>query len=76
MGDALQFLVGEHQTGADGLGQIGVLAGEVDEVDDGLERIVDFVGDGRGETPNRGEALGGKECCFELVSLLFEGLRF
>jgi len=38
-----------------GTGDVGVGTGEIDEVGDGLERIVDFVGDGGGETAGGGE---------------------
>ena len=51
-----------------GLGQIGILTREIDEVGDRLEGVIDLVGDGSGETADGCETLGGAERSLELLS--------
>ncbi len=55
LGDACEFGVGGFEEELDGRGDIGIGAGEVDEVGDGFEGIVDLVGDGGGEAAGGGE---------------------
>ncbi len=56
-GDATQFAIGDGEILA-GLGIPGSFTGEIQEVGDGLERIVDLVGDGAGEAAYGGQLLG------------------
>ena len=53
-GDTAKFLVGELEEALD-FGDDGVLAGDVKEVGDGLERVVDLVSDGAGHAADGGE---------------------
>ncbi len=49
LGDTREFGVGGFEQESNGLGDVGIGAGEVDEVGDGLEGVVDLVGDGGGK---------------------------
>ncbi len=55
LGDAGEFGVGGFEQELDGRRYVGVGAGEIDEVGDGFEGVVDLVGDGGGEAAGGGE---------------------
>ena len=59
--EAGELAFGGLEPGAGGAGEGGVGAGEVEEVDGGLERVVDLVGDGGGEAAHGGEFFGAEE---------------
>jgi phage-related minor tail protein len=55
--DAREFGVGGFEQELDGRGDVGVGTGEIDEVGDSLERVIDLVGNGGGEAAGGGELL-------------------
>jgi hypothetical protein len=61
VGDAVEFSLGGFEV----LAVFGALggrgAGEIDEVEDGFEGVVDLVGDGGGEAAGRGKFFGEEE---------------
>lgn len=65
LGDAVEFFLGEFEEGAGLVGE-GELLDEVEAVGDGLEGVVDFVGDGGGEAAGDGEFFGAAEDFFAL----------
>ncbi len=67
-GDAAEFAIGDVEILA-GLGVDGGFAGEVEEVGDGFERVVDLVGDGAGEAAYGGELFGLHEGEFGALAL-------
>src|SRR4051812_4320591 len=67
--DAGEFLVGEVQVALDFAGESGLAPGQVDEVGDSFERIVDLVGDGGGEPSDRCESLAGMERSLKFLFL-------
>ena len=61
LGDACEFALGDIEEVA-GLRVLGIVLQEVEEVGDGVQRIVDLVGDGSGEAAGDGELLVGEQC--------------
>ena len=59
-GGAAEFLFGEGEV-IDCLGIDGAGLGEEEEVGDGFEGVIDFVGDGGGEAADGGELFGAEE---------------
>jgi len=49
VGDAGEFFFGKGEIGEGGCGDTFGGLGEVDEIADGFERVIDLVGDGGGE---------------------------
>ena len=68
VGDARDLLLGEGGIGAHVVWILGD-ADEIEEVDDGFERIVDLVGDGAGELADGGELLAAAQGFFREAGL-------
>ncbi len=65
LSDAVEFFLGELEEGAGFVGERELLD-EVEAVGDGLEGVVDFVGDGCGKAAGDGELFGAAEDLFAL----------
>jgi hypothetical protein len=69
LGDASELLLGEQEVVANEVrGVFGT--GEIEEVRDGLERIVDLMSDGGGEAAGHSEFFGTAECLLSELGLL------
>jgi hypothetical protein len=57
-GDSGELDVGGFEQVLDGCGDAGVGFGQIDEIGDSFERVVDLVGDGGGEATGGGQFFG------------------
>ena len=67
--EAGNFLVGALEVVAGFVGEVGIGFCQIDEVSDGLERVVDLVGDGGGEAADSGELFGADQSRLGILAL-------
>ncbi len=67
--NAREFIVGGFQKASDAWGCFGIGFGEVDEIGNSFERVIDLVGDAGGKTAGSGQLFAGSERAFLFFAL-------